>query len=245
MKEDEDPGFADRRPDGLQLQERAAELHDEGWRRFLAAAGHDLRQPLQTLGILVDILRRRIADPESRALLDRQETALLSMRGLLECFLDLSRIEAGAVTAAERSFPVREVLDNVRDEFVDQALRRGICLKIVSSSAVVRSDPLLLQRIVEVLVAHAMRYAGAARITVGCRRRGTRLRLEVWDTGDAVALEQVTAVLKQPQPRGAAASGYGLGLSVASRFADLLGHELDVRRAAGRGTKFALMLGRA
>lgn len=250
MAEDEGQGTAGRRVGGrIRELERGAQRPagrcDEARARFLAAAGHDLRQPLQTLGILADILRRRIADPESRALVERQQAALWSLRELLECFLDLNRLDCGAMVPAERPFSVREVLDGVREEFQDQAQRRGITLRIVSSSAVVSTDPLLLRRIVEVLVANAMHYAGARRITVGCRRRGARLRLEVWDTGDALAPERIAAVLKDPLPGGGAgAPGFGPGLSVVRRFADLLGLGLDMGGVAGRCTAFALVLPR-
>lgn len=249
MAADEELLAANRR-----LEQRVRELQrevDEAGRaartrgRFLSSAGHDLRQPLQTLGILVDILRRRIAEPELLALVDRQENALWSLRELLESFLDLNRVDLRAIEPEQSEFLMRDLLDEVRDAYGPETARRDIRLKVIPCTTVVRSDPVLLRRVVGCLVSTAMQHSGTRRIVVGCRRRGDRLRLEVWDAGGAVAPEQMAAVLKSPQtPRtgGSAAPGFGLGLSLARELADLLEVGLELRPVPGGGHVFTVAL---
>lgn len=218
---------------------------NESRTHFLAAAGHDLRQPLQTLGILADILRRRVSDPDLRALVDRQDASLWSMRALLECFLDLNRIESGAIAPAPRDFELREVLNGLDETLREQAARRGARLDIVSSSLAAHSDPALVGRIAETLVANAIEYAGARRVTAGCRRSAARLRLEIWDTGDAVAPARRAATLREERAGRGEAPGYGLGLILVRRLADMIGAGLEVRAAPGGATMVGIVLTRA
>lgn len=218
---------------------------NEGRARFLSAAGHDLRQPLQTLGLLTDVMRRRIFDPELRALVNRQDASLWSMRTLLECFLDLDRVECGAITPMPRDFPMGEVLHDLEEAVREQATRRGVRLDIVSSSLAAHSDPLLVRRIAETLVANAIEYAGARRVVAGCRRGPTRLRFEVWDSGDAIALERRVAALRDARAVQGEAPGYGLGLMLVRRLADALGAGLEVRTTPGGATMVGIVLAMA
>ncbi len=201
--------------------------------RFLATADHDLRQPLQTLGILTELLRRRIADPETGALVERQEAALWLLRQSLQSFLDLSRIDCGAIVPAQRVFPLHEVMEGVQDTFGERMRRCGMRFDIVSSSAIVHTDSLLLQRIAEIIVGTVMQYGGAHRIVLGVRRHAERSWLETRYDGDAVAPQRIAAALHDSPPGGGSEPGFGIGLSVARHFADLLGLDLVARGGAG------------
>lgn len=210
--------------------------------RFIAAAGHDLRQPLQTLGILTDLLRRRVADPETGALVERQEFALWSLREALESFLDLIRVDCGAIVPEQRVFPLHEMMAGVLDTLGERTRQRGVRFDVVASSVSTRSDPALLQRIAEILVGTAMQYGGARRIVLGVRRRVGHPWLEMCYVGDALDSERIAAMLRDPQPGGDGAPGFGLGLAAARRFAELLGLGFAARHTAGGITTVNLSL---
>jgi two-component system CheB/CheR fusion protein len=209
--------------------------------RFIAVAGHDLRQPLQTLGILTELLRRRVADPEAGALVERQESALWSLREALESFLDPIRADCGAIVPEQRVFPLREVMDGVQEALGERMRQRGVRFDVVVSSASVRSDPALLQRIAEILVGTAMQYAGARRIVLGARRRAGRPWLEMRYAGEAGDHGRIVALLRDPQP-DSGVPGFGLGLSAARRYAELLGLGFAAWNTAGGITTVDLSL---
>jgi signal transduction histidine kinase/ActR/RegA family two-component response regulator len=217
--------------------------------RFLAAASHDLRQPMHALGLFVTQLNNRIKDPENRHLTGRIEAAVTALQGLLDALLDVSRLDAGVVTANFTDFQVSTVLDRIETAFAPDATDRDLHLRVKHCRLPVHSDPVLLERILINLVANALRYTETGGILVGCRRRGERVRIEVWDSGVGIAPEHQQAIFQEfyqiGNPERDRTKGLGLGLSIAARLARLLGGRIDVRSHPGRGSVFAVEVPRA
>jgi signal transduction histidine kinase/ActR/RegA family two-component response regulator len=217
--------------------------------RFLAAASHDLRQPMHALGLFVAQLKDRVRGPESAPLILRVEAAVNALQGLLDALLDVSRLDAGVVTPNVTDFSVNTVLERIENGFAADATNRGLRFRVVRSTLALHSDLMLLERILINLVANAVRYTESGGILVGCRRRGDRVRVEVWDTGIGIASEHQQAIFQEfyqvGNPERDRQKGLGLGLSIAARLARLLGGRIAVRSHPGRGSVFAVELPRA
>jgi signal transduction histidine kinase len=214
--------------------------------RFLAAASHDLRQPLHALNLLVAQLRAEPTAAERERLTLRVESAVGSINGLFDGLLDISKLDAGVVAANFSALPLQQVLDKVEATFAEDARARGLHLHVRPHPAWVDSDPVLLERILGNLVANALRYTRQGGVLVGCRRRGELLRVEVWDTGIGIAPEkhqEIFAEFYQVAPAGTLrGEGLGLGLSIVSRLAQLLGHPVGLASRPGRGSCFSITL---
>ena len=212
--------------------------------RFLAAASHDLRQPLQSLTLLQELLVQSVEGEKPKKLLGRFEQTLRAMSGMLNALLDINQIEAGAVQPNPVVFAVREVFARLRDEFGYMAQTRGLDLRVVASSAMVESDPRLLEQMIRNLLGNAVKYTPQGRILLGCRRRGNSLRIEVRDTGIGIAEEELQAIFEEFHQVDNVARersrGLGLGLSIVQRLGRLLGAEVDVRSVPGKGSVFAV-----
>lgn len=210
--------------------------------RFLAVASHDLRQPMHALGLFVAQLKECEHNAESRPLVLRIELAVTSLRELLDALLDVSRLDAGVVTPSITDFGVTEVLGRIENSFAAAAEAKGLRFRIVRSRCVLRSDAALLERILINLVANAVRYTESGGILVGCRRRGARIRIEVWDTGVGIATEHQDVIFHEFFQVGDPAldrqKGLGLGLPIAARLARLLDGRIEVRSRKGRGSVF-------
>lgn len=217
--------------------------------RFLSAAGHDLRQPLHALGLLMAVMRRRNRSARARELVARMEDSLHAAEGLLESLLDVSRLEAGLVHPDPAAVDVDAVIGRVVERLGDEAAAKGLRLTVRRRGLTAISDAALLERILAALVANAIRFTDKGGVLVGCRRRGALLRLEVWDTGIGIGAAQRPHVFEEFYQAANDARdrrrGLGLGLSVAARLADLLGHRLDLRSVPGRGSVFALEMAAA
>ena len=211
--------------------------------RLLAAAGHDLRQPLQTIGLLHGLLEKRMADRESRAILGRLDDTVATMANLLDTLLDIYQIERGVIEPEITDFSVGDLLERKADDFATLAAAKGLTLRAVSSSMMIRSDRHLLQRVVANLLSNAIKYTDHGKILLGCRRRDGKLRIEVWDTGIGIPGDQLKSVFDEFYRIDRADSskfGLGLGLYFVQRIAALLGHTVEVRSTPGKGTMFAL-----
>lgn len=232
----------------LALAKLQAERANRGKSRFLAAASHDLRQPLQTLSLLQGILMKRIKDPDTLRLIDRVDETLGTMTEMLNTLLDINQLEAGIVRPEVADFPIADLLDRLRDEFADQSKGKGILLRTVSSSMVVRSDPRLLAQMLRNLLSNALKYTNEGKVLVGCLRRGDLLRIEVRDTGIGIPEDQLQAVFEEfhqvDNPARDRSLGIGLGLSILQRLANLLDHPIDVRSQPGAGSVFAVTVPR-
>jgi signal transduction histidine kinase len=214
--------------------------------QFLASASHDLRQPLHALNLLVAQLRSE-SDPKVRKRLVRRiNAAVNSMNELFEALLDMSKLDAGVLEPSVSEFPIQPLLTRVETTFTDAARVKGLRLSVMTSSAWVRSDFILLERILLNLVSNAVRYTRCGRVTVGCRRRGAELRIDVCDTGPGIPEEEQRNIFGEFVQLAASKSerrgGLGLGLSIIERLSRLLAHPIEVDSRVGRGSRFSITL---
>jgi two-component system CheB/CheR fusion protein len=228
----------------LRKAKEDAEIANEAKTRFLAAANHDLRQPLAALQMFNSFLAKKINDPQLLEVIDNQKQALLSITELLDTYLNLSRLEAGAIDQEISEFPANDLLKRIRNEFIQQAQDKGLDLHVVPCTLVTRSDRALLDRILENLVSNALKYTDCGKVLIGCRRQTDTFRFEVWDTGRGIANTELDAIFEEftqlNNPAREKSKGLGLGLSIASQLARLLNHRLKVRSVSGRGSVFAV-----
>lgn len=233
----------------LAREMESAERANRSKSRFLAAASHDLRQPIHALGLFVAALRERARDADILDLVEHIEAASHAVDALLNALLDISRLEAGVIESHIEDFPVARLFHALRRQFTLAARERGIELVFVDSRLALHSDPLLLERILTNLVANALRYTERGRVLVGCRRYGREVRIEVWDTGHGIPESQREAVFEEfvqlRNPERDRDKGLGLGLAIVARLARLLGHELELRSSVGHGSVFAIRVPRA
>ena len=223
---------------------RQAELATIAKSRFLAAASHDLRQPLQTLVLLQGLLVRSAKSDEARHLLGRMDRNLVSMAGMLDTLLEIKQIEYGVVKPDLTDFGIDGLLAQMEEEFADQALSQKLSWRRAFCSLQVRSDRKMLGQILRNLIANALKYTEHGGVLIGCRRRGDVLRIGVWDTGLGIADGEIEAIFEDYHQVGNVAHesrlGVGLGLSIVRRLAELLGHTVHVSSVFGRGSVFAI-----
>jgi signal transduction histidine kinase/CheY-like chemotaxis protein len=212
--------------------------------RFLAAASHDLRQPLHALGLFVAQLRPKSDPAERTKIVARIDTAVSAMNELFNALLDISKLDAEVLTPALIKFPIAQVMRRVEPTFEAAAAAKGLSLRFVPSDAWVRSDFILLERILLNLVSNAVRYTERGGVVIGARRRGAHLRLEVWDTGSGIPEDQRENVFGEFYQLGGArgAGGLGLGLAIVDRLCDLLRHPIELTSRVGKGSRFAVLL---
>lgn len=214
--------------------------------RFLAAASHDLRQPMHALGLFVAQLRDMIRFPEARHIVGRVEASVAAMGELLDALLDISKLDAGALMTRVEEFPVSAVLARIDDSFAPAAYEKGLKFRIAPCRATVRSDPMLLDRILINLVSNAVRYTERGGVIVGCRRRGEWLRIEVRDSGIGIPEDKQQEIFQEfnqlGNPERDRGKGLGLGLAIVERLARLLNHRITVVSAPGKGSIFAIEL---
>mgnify|MGYP006272519653 CR=1 FL=1 len=222
----------------------AAESANLSKTRFLAAASHDLLQPLNAAKLFVSALAASELPAQAADLAKRVESAFASVESLLNALLDISKLDTGRGETTVSDFPIARILDPIAEEFGPLAARRGLKLKVAPSAAVVRSDPHYLRRIVQNLVANALKYTEHGGVVVGARRRGDQLRIEVWDSGVGIPSAERRRIFEEfhridsANPNGE--RGMGLGLAIVERAARLLGHDVEIRSAEGEGSIFAV-----
>ncbi|HET6265486.1 MAG TPA: hybrid sensor histidine kinase/response regulator [Usitatibacter sp.] len=216
--------------------------------RFLAAASHDLRQPMQAVVLLVESLQERISEPAHRRIVESIRTSVVSMATLLNAILDVSKFDAGTVKPDRAHFRLSQVLDRLANEFTPQARQKGLTLRVRPSDVMVETDPVLLYRILANLCNNALRYTHAGGILVGCRRRGRSVSVEVWDTGIGIPADQHAEIFREfhqlANPQRERGQGLGLGLAIVQRTAKLLDHPLGLRSREGSGSVFSITLPR-
>jgi CheY-like chemotaxis protein/anti-sigma regulatory factor (Ser/Thr protein kinase) len=187
-------------------------------------------------------------DADGRALVQRITASVSALEALLSALLDVSKLDAGVVVAHARDFAMRPLLDRLIDECMPQALESGLSLGVVCGDVIVRSDPMLLERIVRNLITNALRYTEVGGVVIGCRRRGSRFAIEVWDSGRGIPASELDRIFEEfyqvDSPSRDRARGLGLGLAIVRRLADLLGHEVQVASRPGRGSVFRILVPR-
>lgn len=216
--------------------------------RFLAAASHDLRQPVVTIGLLVGLLREQASSvPAMRGMIDRIDEAIASLEVLLKGLLDLSRLDSGTVKPQLQRLALQAVFDAVATHEREAAHAAGLRLRLRPTRLAVLSDPLMLEQIVRNLVSNGLRYSERGGVLVTARSRGRqRVLLQVWDTGRGIPKEKQAAVFEEfvQLDNGARdrSRGLGLGLAIVRRCTRLLGYPLSVRSQVGRGSCFSVEL---
>ncbi|NDY93009.1 ATP-binding protein [Ideonella livida] len=253
------------RTEQLSQARDAAERASLAKTRFLAAASHDLRQPMHTIGLLVGVLRSRLAALEAagggesataqvQTLVGRLGTSVEAMERLFNSLLDISRLDAGLVQPRLETFALHELLQRLASQFEPQAQAARLRLRVAPCCALVRSDLALLERCLVNLLGNALRYTPAGgQVLLGARRRGDGLAVQVLDTGPGVAPADQARIFEEfvrlgtPEAgttQAGGSQGLGLGLAIVQRTAELLGHRLSLRSTPGRGACFELLLPR-
>jgi signal transduction histidine kinase/CheY-like chemotaxis protein len=228
----------------LERARKAAEAANLGKTRFLAAASHDLLQPLNAARLYLSALEASpLVDPGARGLIDNIAKAFQSTEALLSTLLDISKMDAGGYRPRLAAVKVGELFETLDAEFGALARQKGLRLRRVECSAVVRSDAQLLRRIVQNLLSNALKYTETGSILLGARRRGDMLYIEIHDSGPGIGAENHQTIFEEFRravPAGARSSGLGLGLAIVKRAADLLGHQVGLQSHVGRGSCFYL-----
>lgn len=230
----------------LLRQKEIAEQASLAKSTFLAAASHDLRQPVHALGLFVGALRGVNMPGEGQVLLEQIEASVQAMGGLFNALLDISQLDAGIVEVTQRNFAVGPLLDRVCREHASEAKVKGLGLAAKACSLIVYSDPVLLERILRNLVSNAVRYTDQGRIVIGCRRRNGAVAIQVWDTGRGIAADQQERVFQEyyqlANPERDRAKGLGLGLAIVRRLTDLLDCRMQLCSEPGRGSCFEVTM---
>lgn len=233
------------------VQQRTHELEtaNAAKSRFLASASHDLRQPVVTIGLLVDLLRDLCSDERQRTMVERVDNAVASMETLLGGLLDLSRFEAGTVSPRREAIDLQALFCAIESHASEAARQKGLRLRFRTGRLAARSDPLLLEQILRNLVSNALRYTEHGGVLVTARSRRRHVLLQVWDTGIGIPLDQQAAVFEEfvqlHNPARERSRGMGLGLAIVHRAVGLLGHRLWLRSEPGRGSCFTVELPQA
>lgn len=231
----------------LRLKKEQAESATQAKSRFLAAASHDLRQPSHALGMFVARLGQLPMEPQMRHLVNNLEVSVLAMQDLLDGLLDLSRLDSGNVQVRMGPVDLNEILESVSSALQTMAETKGLRLRIRPTQLWVRSDAMLLQRMIINLVTNAIRYTEHGSVLVACRShlQGQRVRIEICDSGIGIAPEHHEDIFKEfyqlENSTGHRNFGLGLGLNIVQRSGALLGHDIALRSNIGCGTKFTIL----
>ena len=227
----------------IKAAREAAERANKANSAFLAAASHDLRQPVQALSLLNGALRRTVTDERALLMVENQDASLTAMTNLLNSLLDISRLDAGAVKPEWEEFPMQRLIDRLSAEFGRQAQNKGLQFTSQSCDAVVRSDPNLLAEVITNLVSNAIRYTDKGDVSMVCVERDGHCHLEVSDTGIGIEPDQIEEIFRefhQCKSPGTNTEGFGLGLAIVRRLTDLLDHRIEVDSNPGKGSRFTI-----
>ncbi|MEQ9107829.1 MAG: hybrid sensor histidine kinase/response regulator [Limnobacter sp.] len=227
----------------LTMQKRVAEQASVAKTRFLAAASHDLRQPVQAIELLVDALSEDLANHPSRSLLDRIQEAGYGLRNLLNALLDSAKINAAAITTKPRHIQLAPLLKRICNELNTQAQHKGLDIRLANTKGCCAyTDPALLELILRNYIENAIKYTREGRVLVGCRKQGAHIRIEVHDTGIGIPASAKETVFHEfyqlGNPERDKAKGLGLGLYIAHSLGKLLNHEIGVYSTVDKGSMF-------
>ena len=216
---------------------------------FLAAASHDLRQPVAAVGLLSGLLRDRLQSSPVHEMTLRLCDAVRSMEGLLNGLLDLSRLEAGAIKPHIQPVDLQAMLTRIQSHENEAAVQKGLTLRVHPTQAFAASDPVLLEQMVRNLVGNALRYTQGGGVLVGVRQRQGQLMIQVWDTGSGIAPQDQRRIFEDfvqlDNPGRNRAKGLGLGLAIVQRAAQLLGSDIGLRSRLGKGSCFSIVVPQA
>ena len=224
---------------------RAAEHANKANTAFLAAASHDLRQPVQALSLLNGALKRSVSEQKALDMLASQEKSLVTMTNLLNSLLDISRLDAGAIEPRPELFSMQSLFDRVATDFNRQAAQKGLKFDVVPSDLRLEADPNLLAEIIQNLVSNAIRYTDEGGVRLFCEQLDDAVCVCVEDTGIGIAegdQQDIFEAFQQINVPGKKSEGFGLGLAIVKRLSDLLGTRMQVRSEPGKGSTFSVWL---
>ncbi|MHB0776265.1 hybrid sensor histidine kinase/response regulator [Halomonas sp. WWR20] len=230
----------------LRQAKQLAEDANTSKTRFLAAASHDLLQPLNAARLFTSALGQQVDAVDLKRTIGHIDNSLQAAEELLSTLLDISKLDAGALTPRRAHFALADILRPLRAEFEVMAEDRGLDMDVVTTRAWVDSDAQMLRRIVQNFLSNAIRYTQQGRVLLGCRRHGERLFIEVWDTGPGIPQSKLSEIfqefrrLDQASRHKESEKGLGLGLSIAERMSRVLDHPIKVRSWEGIGTVFSV-----
>lgn len=226
--------------------QQAAEQANRDKSKFLAAASHDLRQPLHAMGLFVEALSRSEVSPEQAQVLEHLRSASDSSSEMLNTLLDYSRLEAGAVKVQPKPFSLHNLLAELENEFGMQADSKDLFYRSRETTLAALADPTLVDLVLRNLISNALRYTRTGGVLVACRKRGMSVAVQVWDTGLGIAPEEQQAIFKEfhqlGNPERDRQKGLGLGLAIVKRLCEAMQAPLHLRSVPGRGSMFELAL---
>ena len=229
--------------DELERARAEAEKANLGKTRFLAAVSHDIVQPLNAARLYVTSLVERTQAPEQDTIARNIDASLEAVEDILGALLDISRLDAGALKPEISAFHLGDLLDSLAVEFRPVAEKKGLSLKVMPCTAAIRTDRRLLRRVLQNLIANAIKYTGRGRVLVGCRRLHNSIRLEVHDSGPGIPLSKQKLIFREfhrLDNNDAGPRGLGLGLSIVERIAAVLDHPVGLTSHTGRGSVFSI-----
>jgi signal transduction histidine kinase len=230
----------------LNIAKQEAERANRSKDKYLAAASHDLLQPMNAARLLVTSLNERLTCSNNQDLANRIHQALLSAEELLQDLLDIAKLDADSVTPNLSDFPIASLFKTLEVEFQPLADEHDLQFRMVTSQLSINSDSHLLIRILRNFISNAVSYSKTGKILLGCRRRGEHLELQVLDTGIGIPASRIGEIFKefhqlkqQPMPKN---TGVGLGLAIVERIGRMLNHPIDVCSVEGKGSCFSVMV---
>lgn len=232
--------------DALRRQKEEADYANLSKSRFLAAASHDLRQPMHALGLLFESLRPGIADPSAQEVARSITATIHTLEDLFNALLDISKLDAGVIQSNVQDIALAPLLARIESEFRPLAERKGLRFAMRAPALAVRSDPALLERMLRNLVGNAIQHTPRGTVMVACRRRAGAVHVEVRDSGPGIAPALHREIFQEFYQVGNLerdrSKGVGLGLAIVDRLGRILGHRVAVRSSPGRGSTFAIEL---
>lgn len=230
----------------LRKKKEEAELANREKSRFLAAASHDLRQPLHALGLFSSALNERLSDVDDLVLMNRISKSLNALDGLFGALLDISKLDAGIVEKNVVSFSLGKIVDEISSEFEPRLREIGVSLNKQNIDEYVLSDPILLGRILRNLLSNAARYTKIGSVSVSAEEDGQFVVISVADTGQGIPFNELENIFSEfhqlHNPERDRSKGLGLGLAIVRRLADLLSHSISVSSVLGKGSKFSIKI---
>jgi two-component system, sensor histidine kinase len=232
----------------LSAQKSAAEQANVAKSKFLAAASHDLRQPLHALGLYLDTMKTELNTRRQEELAGKMGVAIEALNDLFQSLLDISKLDAGIVETVVMDCTLKELFKRLEIRFVPLARQKNLEILFDSGNEVVLTDPLLLERILDNLIGNAIRYTASGRIEIAPKTEDNNVIIEVSDTGPGIPATERENIFKEfyqlHNPERDRTKGLGLGLSIVKRLCMLLGHRLSLESRAGSGSRFSLVLPR-
>lgn len=228
-------------------QKKRAEAANKSKTHFLATASHDLRQPLHSLELLLEVLENRLSnDLRNLEIVQQIRASTTGLRNLLDTLLDISKLDAGMVKPVKKVLRLKRIIAEVCQELLPQALNKNLLLTYYSCEFLIKSDEQILKRILRNLLHNAVRYTDSGRVIVGARQQGDKVEIQVWDTGIGIAAPDQQRVFEEFFQLGNmeknGADGMGLGLASVQKMADLLGYSISLKSKPGKGSMFAVRL---